>query len=121
LLPGPEPEPEAVSLVPRDDVQVQVRYRLADDVVDEDHRTVRAEAVLDPALQPLGGAEELGHLVGGQVTEQLHLQFRHQQGMTAEQRPVIEERDQPFRLQDDGRRRLAADDGAEHTRCWHQP
>jgi len=40
--------------------------------------------------------------------------------MAMEKRPVIEEGDQPFGLQDGRRRRLAADNGAESTRCWHQ-
>jgi len=100
-------------------VHVQVRHRLADHVVDQDHRAVGWQAVLDRALQPLSRAEELGHLIGGQVAEQDDVLFRHDQDMAREQRPVIEERDQPLRLEDDHRLLLAADDGAEGTRCRH--
>src|SRR3984957_14226630 len=57
-LPRPEPEPEAVLRVARDDVQVQVRHRLADHVVDEDHRAGRAEPVLHRPLQALGRGQE---------------------------------------------------------------
>jgi hypothetical protein len=39
--------------------------------------------------------------------------------VTSEERPVIEESDQPFGLQYGRRRRRIADDGAEGTRCWH--
>src|SRR6516165_7575778 len=34
---------------------------------------------------------------------------------------LIEERDQPFGLQDDHGLLVAADDGAEHACSWHQP
>src|SRR6201996_172835 len=112
-VPWPEPEPQAIALVPGDHVQVQVRDGLAHYVVDQDHRSVRAQAVLDRALQPLGRAEELGHLLCRQLAEQPQLLFRHQQRRPAEQRPVIEERDQPLGLQDGHGRPLAADDGTE--------
>ena len=79
-------------------MQVQVRDGLAHHVVDQDHRAVDAQAVLDRALQPLRRAEELGHLIGGQVAEQHQVPLGHQQDVTVEERPVIEERDQPFGL-----------------------
>src|SRR5437879_4058401 len=68
----------------------------------------------------LGRGEELGHQVGGQVAQQADVQLGHEQRMAAEQRPVVEERDQPFCLKDDHGFLVAADDGAEDTRCWHQ-
>jgi hypothetical protein len=40
--------------------------------------------------------------------------------MAEEQRPVVEKGDQPFGLQDRHSLLLAADDGAEGARCWHQ-
>jgi hypothetical protein len=118
-----EPEPEAVPLVPGDDVQVQVRDRLAHHVVDQDHRAVRAKAVLHRALQALRGGEELRHLVGRQVAQQPDVCLGHEQRMAAEQRPVVEEGDQPAGLQDDHGVLLPGDDRAEYARrCgWHQP
>src|SRR5580693_1630685 len=74
-VPRAEPETQAVSEVPGDDVQVQVRDRLADDVVDEDHRAVRAQAVFDRALEALSRAGELRHPVCGQVAEQADVQL----------------------------------------------
>jgi hypothetical protein len=115
-----EPEPQAVPLVPGDDVQMQVRDRLAYHVVDQDHRAVRAKAVLDRPLQALRRGEELSHPVGGQVAQQADVQLGHEQGVAAEQRPVVKEGDQPSGLQDDHGFLLAGDDGAEDTRCWHQ-
>jgi hypothetical protein len=117
-----EPEPQAVSLVPRDDVQVQVRDRLAHHVVDQDHRAVRAQAVLDRPFQALRRAEELRHQVGRQVAQQADVPLGHEQRMAAEQRPVVKEGDQPFGLQDDHGILLAGDDGAEDALCcgWHQ-
>ena len=63
-VPRAEPEAQPVLWTARNDVQVQVRHRLADHVVDEDHRPSRAEPVLYGPLQPLRGGEELRRLRG---------------------------------------------------------
>src|SRR5258707_8262177 len=120
-MPRPEPEPQAIALIPGDHVQVQVRDGLAHHVVDKDHRSVGAQAVFDRALEPLRRGEELGYLLGRQLAEQPHMLLRREQRVPAEQRPVIEERDQPLRLPDDHGRRLTPDDGTEGTAGRHQP
>ena len=120
-MPRPEPESQAIALVPGDHVQVQVRDGLAHHVVDQDHRAVGAQAVLHRALKALRRGEEHRYLIGGQVAEQPHVQLRREQRVTMEKRPVIQERDQLFGLQDGHRLLLAADDGAENTGSWHQP
>ena len=51
-VPRAEPEPQAISPVPRDDVQMQVGDRLTDHVVDEDHRAIGAEPVFDRRPTP---------------------------------------------------------------------
>jgi hypothetical protein len=66
-MPWAEPEPQAVLRVARDHVQVQVRDRLADHVVDEDHAARCAQAVLHGPLQPLRRGEEFFRLVGREV------------------------------------------------------
>src|SRR6202167_1235335 len=118
-MPRAKPEPQAVFEVPGDDVQVQVGDRLADDVVDEDHRAVRAQAVFDRALEALSRAGELRYPVRGQVAEQADVQLGHEQRVASEERPVIEESDQPFGLKYGHRGRLTAEEGAEGAGGWY--
>jgi hypothetical protein len=114
-LPGAEPEPQSVLEIARYHVQVQMRHRLADHVVHEDHRPSRAEPVLNAPLQPLRGHQELAGELGRQIGQQPHVILGHQQRMPAEQRPVIEEREQAAGLQNPDGGRLPPDDGAERA------
>src|SRR5205085_1405430 len=56
----------------------------------------------------------------GQVAEQPHMPLGHQQRMPAEQRPVVEERDQPLRLEHGLGGLLPPDNGAESTGSRHR-
>src|ERR1017187_8473503 len=119
-MPRAQPQSQPILAVPGDHVQVQVRDRLADHVVDQDHRAVRAEAVFDRALEALRRDEELRPPVGGQVAQQADVPLGREQRVSVEQRPVVEKGDQPLRLEHSHRLLLAADDGAGGTRCWDQ-
>jgi hypothetical protein len=83
-LPGAEPEPQPVLEVARYHVQVQMRHRLADHIVHEDHRPGRAEPVLNAPLQPLRGDQELAGEIGREIGQQPHVVLGHQQRMPAE-------------------------------------
>ena len=94
---------------------MQVRHRLADHVVDQDHASRRAEAVFHCPLKSLGRGEELSRERGGEIGEQPHVLLGHQQRVPVKQRPVVEERQQVVGFRDARRGQLAPDDLAEHA------
>jgi hypothetical protein len=118
-VPRTEPEPQAVPLRPGNDVQVQVRDRLAHHVIDQDQRAIGTQAIFDRAFEALRRGEELRYPVGGQVAEQPNMPLRHEEDMTEEKRPVIEERHHSLGLEHGHGRLIAADDVAEGACCWH--
>ncbi len=110
---GAKPEPEAVLLPPGYDMQVQVRDRLADDIVDQDHRAVGFEAVLYRTLKSLCRQEELLHPVSGQIAQKPDMHSRDKQRMAVEERSVVKERNQALTLVNHRRLRVAPDYSAE--------
>ena len=113
LRAGPEEAAQPVALGARDDVEVQVRHRLADRVVDRDEGSLRAEAVLDRGRDPLRGGEEAVAQPGRQVREGLDVLARDEQDVALEDRPGVEEGDEVVGLEDEVAGQVAGHDPAE--------
>ena len=112
---GPRPEEAAqlVTLGPGHDVQVQVRHRLADHVVDGHEGALRAECAAHRLGDPLGGAEQRHHQLARQIEHGVHVPHGGDQHMPLEDRPVIQKRHHLVVLHDDGRGQFSADDLAD--------
>src|SRR5215210_4487944 len=115
LRPRPEEAAQPVLAPPRDDVDVQVRDRLRDDVVDRVEDAVGLHRIADGDAQALGGLRERAEQLGRGVEQRDDVLARHQERVAVEQRAVVEEGDEALVLVDDVGRNLAGHDAAERA------
>ena len=115
--PGARPEEaaQAVALATWHDMQVEVRDRLADDVVLPDEGALGAEYGALRERDQSGSAQDLGVEVFGQVVEGFVVLDRADQGMAGEERVTVEEGDHPVGAQDDLGREFTGDDLVENV------
>jgi hypothetical protein len=99
-------------------VHVEVRHALTHPVVDGDEGALRSE-LFHRSLQELHVVEDQPDLIGGHIGERLVMISGHEQRVTGEQRPNIEESHTAFGLENDLSGRLAGNDVAESA--GHRP
>jgi len=104
LRPRPEEPAEPVLAVAGHDVDVQVRHRLADDVVDAVEDAHRTGGLPDrDAERPRSKRERAAQLVR-KVPQRLVMLLRHEEDVPGEQRPRVEEREKRVVVEHDVRR-----------------
>src|SRR5439155_7845372 len=115
LATRPEEAAQAVLAPPRDDMDVQVRHRLGDHVVDRVEHAVGLHRVAHGDRQALRGLGQRAEQRARRVEQRLDVLAGDQQGVPGEQRPVVEEGEEALVLVDDVHVDLAARDAAEAT------
>src|SRR3954451_10366585 len=120
LRPRPEEPAQAVLAPPGDHVDVQVRDRLRDDVVDRVEDALRLHRLAHRDRDALRGDGQGPQQPVRRVPQRLDVLARDQQRVALEQRPVVEEGDEAVVRPHDMRRELAGGDAAEqaaHRAC----
>src|SRR3954451_2712164 len=120
LRPRPEEPAQPVLAPPGDHVDVQVRDRLRDDVVDRVEDALRLHGVAHRDRDALRGDAQGSQQPVRRVPQRLDVLARDQQRVALEQRPVVEEGDEAVVRPHDMRRELAGGDAAEqaaHRAC----
>jgi hypothetical protein len=116
----PEEPLEAVSSMPGDHVDVQVRDALADAIVDGHEGAICPHALFHGASEELGVPEERGDLLGREIGEGWTMSSGHKQAMAGEERAVVKEGHARIVLQDKRSGALTAYNLAEDARGWHR-
>src|SRR3954463_3074117 len=120
LGPRPEEPAQPVLAPPWDDVDVQMRDRLRDDVVDRVEDALRLHRLAHRDRDALRGDDQGSQQPVRRVPQRLDVLARNQQRVALEQRPVVEEGDEAVVRPHDMRRELAGGDAAEqaaHRAC----
>ena len=94
-------------------MDVQVGYALAYPVVDRHKRSLGPHSRLDRARKPLSGGEQRLNPLPRQIGESLVMRFGDQEAMTRKHRPMIQEGQRVFVLENDQARNLLRHDPAE--------
>ena len=113
---GPEEAFESVAFAPRHYVDVQVRYALADSVVDGYEAAFGIHGGYHGALDCLCGGEERGEFVGWNVGKCFDVTRGDEEYMSGEERPVVEEGECVFASPDDFGWDVARGDVTEDAR-----
>lgn len=115
----PEESLQAIALPSRHDVHVQMRHALAHLVVDGDESSLRLQRFLNRARQLSRVGEQWLHEAIVEIEQGIRMQLGHEQAMSGEQRPVIQESDGMLILENVVRRQFAIDNPAKRTVRFH--
>lgn len=113
IVSWPEESAQSVTLGAWDNVHVQMRYALADTVVERHEGALAPECFADRRRQELCLNEERLDELGRKVVELTHVEAGHEQNMSREERPLVQKTEHMVVLKDDARRRISGDDPAE--------
>ena len=113
---GPEEAAQAVLAFAWDDVDVEVRDALADDVVDGDEGAVCLHCCLHFAGEHLSVGEKRADQGGGEIGQSGVMRFRNQQDVAGEKRADVEEGDGDFVFENNFGFHFARNDFAEKAR-----
>jgi hypothetical protein len=106
---------EAVAVVPRHDVHVEVGHALADDVIDCHERAMGVGCLRHGSCEALHEGKERTYLGNRQVWKRCHVCPGYEQDMTRQERTPVEKCDACRLIENDFRGRIATDDRTEDT------
>lgn len=112
-LSRPEKAPKTILMPSGNNVDVKVRYTLADAIVYCDESTVSVEAQFNRPGQHLGACKNVTDQTSGQVVQSLAVFFRNEQAVAWEDRSIVQEGQCEFVFEHDGTLDRPGNDSAE--------
>jgi hypothetical protein len=109
----PEKAAQAVLAFARDDVDMEVRDALTDDVVDGDEAAVCFHCCLHFSGEHLSVGEKRADQGGGEIRQSGVMRFRNQQDVAGEKRANVKEGDRDFVFENDFGFEFSRNDFAE--------